>query len=267
MPAALQQALGDGIFNKVMALQGEVFRDVPGRRTIRVRLNDRLYFAKLHYGVGWREIFKNLFSLRWPILSAMTEWRAIQRLGQIGISTTPAVACGCRGINPAHLQSFIITEDLGDITSLETLCAPWKNTPPDIRFKRRLIAAVADLARRFHDHGLNHRDFYLCHFCLDNQKLSKDELEIYLIDLHRVGIRRKIPTAARMKDIAALYFSAMDIGLTRNDYLRFLRRYRGDLRKTLKQDQAFWQQVQSRARKLYHKFHGRWPVTPFDVLG
>ena len=43
------------------------------------------------------------------------------------------------------------------------------------------------------------------------------------------------------------------------------RLYRGNLRETLNKDRAFWQQVQTRARKLYHKFHGRWPHTPFDA--
>ena len=37
-------------------LQGEVFRDVPGRRTLRVELAGKFYFVKLHYGVGWGEV-------------------------------------------------------------------------------------------------------------------------------------------------------------------------------------------------------------------
>lgn len=243
-----------------MQLHGVVFRDVVGRQTIRVTLGGNSYFVKQHFGVGWGEIFKNLLTGRLPILGAATEWQAIQRLNELGIPTTPAVAFASRGHNPARQQSFVITRDLGDIVSLETLCANWKANPPDPAFKRRLILAVAALARKLHDNGLNHRDFYICHLCLDRVRLAHGEILLYLIDLHRVGIRDVISPTARMKDIAALYFSALDIGLTRRDCLRFIRHYRD----TLRTERKFWRQVDIRARKLYDKFHGCMPVTPFD---
>jgi heptose I phosphotransferase len=263
MPPELGDAFGtQDAFERVMALEGEVFRDVRGRRTIRFESKGRSYFAKLHYGVGWGEIFKNLLTLRLPIVSAKTEWDAIHRLDQIGIPTTPAVAYGCQGLSPAALRSFVITQDLGDIVSLETLCADWASAPPDGRFKRRLIVAVAELARKLHDHGLNHRDFYLCHLCMDRQQVTKEALRLYLIDLHRVGIRSEIREVDRMKDIAALYFSAMHCGLSRRDILRFLRHYRPQgLRATLADDASFWRKVNVRAERLYLKFHGKMPVT------
>jgi heptose I phosphotransferase len=249
-------------FDSIMQLHGEVFRDVPGRKTIRVRIGGKCYFVKQHFGVGWREIFKNLTSAKWPVLTAATEWRAIARLERLGIPTTPPVAYGVRGLDPARLQSFLMTEDLGDIVSLETLCADWQQTPPDPAFKRRLLIKVAELARKLHDGGMNHRDFYICHICLDNARLAQGEIYLYLIDLHRVGIRRHIRRTDRMKDMAAMYFSSMEAGLTRRDYLRFLRHYRGqDLRSIFGTQTAFWQQVTARAVRLYVKFHGRMPVT------
>ena len=248
-------------FEQVMALSGVVFRDAPARRTLRFELLGKSYFAKLHSGVGWREIFKNLLTLRLPILSAMAEVHAIRKFNELGIPTTPLVAYGCRGISPASLQSFVITEDLGDIISLETLCADWKNNPPDARLKRRLIVAVAKIARTLHGNGLNHRDFYICHFCLDKQRLISGEIHLYLIDLHRVGIRDKIRPDVRMKDLAALYFSAMDAGLNKRDYLRFLRTYRQrPLHEVLSSEHNFWEKVEKRAIQLYLKYHGNIPV-------
>jgi heptose I phosphotransferase len=44
-----------------------------------------------------------------------------------------------------------------------------------------------------------------------------------------------------------------------------LRRYRQrPLRRIFAEEGAFWQRVDARARKLYFKFHKRWPATPFD---
>lgn len=259
IPADIRALLPAGdAFEQIMALQGEVFRDVPGRKTIKVELGGQSYFIKQHFGVGWKEIFKNLLTGRLPILGADTEWRAIHKLGALGIATTPAIAYASRGCNPAKRRSFIVTRDLGDIVSLEDYCRDWAAQPPAPRLKRKLIEAVADIARRLHDHGLNHRDFYICHFCLDNARLAGGDILLYLIDLHRVGMRDVVHPTARMKDIAALYFSAMDAGLGRRDYLRFVRHYRGGLH-TLIEKRPFWQQVETRARQLYRKFHGRWP--------
>ncbi len=52
-----------------------------------------------------------------------------------------------------------------------------------------------------------------------------------------------------MKDIAALYFSAMDIGLSKEDFDFFKQYYCQSL------PDQFWTQVKQRASKLYAKFH------------
>jgi hypothetical protein len=204
------------------------------------------YFVKQHFGIGWGEVLKNLLSLKKPVLGAMTEVHAIEKIAALGIATTPLVAYGQHGCNPASIQSFLMTEDLGDITSLEDLCKDWKAHPPHPAFKRKLIIAAAKVARTIHENGVNHRDFYLCHLCLDNRDLTN--VNLYLIDLHRVLIHTTPSMKANMKDIAALYFSSMDIGLTARDYLRFKMHYQ-------KQTNAFWEQVTQRATKLYAKFN------------
>jgi heptose I phosphotransferase len=267
LPDALRNVFAGDAFEQIMRLGGRIFRDVPGRKTVQVELAGQSYFIKQHFGVGWGEVFKNLSSLRLPIFGAATEWKAIRRLTEIGIPTTPAVAYGERGCNPVTRESFVITRDLGDIVSLEDFCRDWPQNPPPLRLKRQLLAEVARLARLLHGHGMNHRDFYLCHFCLDRALLEKGQVRLYLIDLHRVGIRARIAPSARMKDLAALYFSVLDIGLSRRDCVRFVRLYRDAPLRTLPKETGLWRRVDSRARKLYHKFHGRWPVTPFDRHG
>ena len=81
-------------FDQALQMQGTAFRDVPGRKTIRVQLDGKSYFIKQHFGVGWGEIFKNLLSFKLPIISAKTEKLAIEKLGEVGISTTPLVGFG-----------------------------------------------------------------------------------------------------------------------------------------------------------------------------
>ncbi|MDR2689030.1 MAG: lipopolysaccharide core heptose(I) kinase RfaP [Azoarcus sp.] len=217
---------GQDPFAAVDALHGKVFRELEGRRTFRVEIAGRAYFVKIHHGVGWGEILKNLACLRLPVLGAANEWRAIARLDTLGVGVPSAAAFGQRGANPARLHSFLVTEELAPTVSLEDFCRDWPIAPPPPALKRALIARVADMARRMHEGGVNHRDFYLCHFLLHTHPApAPGDLRLSIIDLHRAQIRARTPRRWRDKDLAGLYFSALDIGLTRRDRLRFLAAY------------------------------------------
>src|SRR5690606_29276776 len=119
------------------------------------------YFAKIHLGIGWLEICKDLLQLRKPVLGAENEWLAIQRLRELDIDTMTAVAYGQRGTNPATQQSFIVTEDLHNTISLEDYCAGWPTQPPPLKFKRALLSRLASVSHTLHSHGICHRDYYI----------------------------------------------------------------------------------------------------------
>jgi heptose I phosphotransferase len=242
-------------FEHIMSLEGEVFRAVARRKTVRVQIENKNYFAKLHWGVGWREIFKNLLQLRLPIIGAKNEWRAIQRLQQLNIATMQLAGYGCQGINPAKQKSFVITEELTNTISLEDFCREWAKQPPTPSLKMALIKKISMIARTLHENGVNHRDFYLCHFLLDRDTLKTPEhLKLFLIDLHRVQLRKKTPARWKIKDIAGLYFSCLDVGLSKKDVFRFIKIYRGQsLKNIFRDEKAFWLRVQKRAFALYQK--------------
>lgn len=251
-------------FMELAKLDGKIYRELEGRKTFRFEKDGKGYFAKLHWGVGWKEIFKNLLYGRLPVLGAKNEWLAIQRLEQLNIPTMHLVGYGCRGWNPAHLKSFIITEELAPIISLQDLCQQWPKTPPSFSIKKSIIEQTAKIARTLHEQGANHRDFYICHFLLDTSmgldNLTANNVLLYLIDLHRVQLRHHTPQRWRTKDISGLYFSCMDIGLTKRDIFRFIKIYRNKtLRQTLLEDKTFWRQVQKRAVKLYYKTFKQMP--------
>lgn len=249
-------------FVAVQGVRGEVYRDKEGRTTQRFEFEGEPYFLKLHRGVGWAEILKNLLQLRLPVLGAEDEWRAIDFLHRHGVGTMNAVAYGKRGLNPARLLSFLVTEELQGVVSLEDYCEPWPQRPPAMAEKRLLIRYVANMARTMHEQGMNHRDFYLCHILLAADWDRQSIPPLYLIDLHRAQIRSRVPRRWLVKDLGALCFSAADIGLTRRDLLRFIRAYTGmPLREALA-DHKLWSQVCRRAVKLYRRDFGRDPELP-----
>lgn len=243
-------------FVAVEKLQGEVFRELEARRTLRTAVSGRGYFVKIHRGIGWAEIVKNLVCMRLPVLGASNEWLAIKRLEQLGVSTMKGVAFGNRGINPATQHSFIVTEELTPTISLEDYCRDWPKQPPPPALKRALIRRVADMAGRMHRGGINHRDFYICHFLLATEpEPTPDKLTLSLIDLHRAQIRSATPCRWRDKDLAALYFSALDIGLTQRDIFRFLITYFSlPLRAILHNEADLLTKLQNEARQLQARY-------------
>jgi heptose I phosphotransferase len=242
-------------FVAVEALQGEVFRELEARRTLRTEVDGKGYFVKIHRGIGWAEIAKNLLTAKLPVLGAGQEWQAIQRLREAGVASMTAVAYGERGSNPADQHSFIITEELAPTIDLEVLSLNWVKQPPETALKRALIAEVARMVGMMHRAGVNHRDCYICHFLLhtDTPVTAKD-FKLSVIDLHRAQVRPRITRRWRDKDLAALYFSALDIGLTRRDKLRFLRDYfQQPLRRVLKDEAALLGWLDGKANKLYDR--------------
>lgn len=245
---------GTDPFERVARLEGTVYRAVANRRTLRFEAAGRAYFAKIHGGVGWREIFKNLLTLRAPVTGARNEFEACRHLERCGIAAPTVAGFGERGWNPARRTSFVVCDALDAHESLEDLTADWDRRPPDPVTKRRLVVAVARFVRALHDAGVNHRDLYICHLLLDRRACAEGRIALAVLDLHRAGIHRRVPGRWLRRDLAAVLFSVLDLPLTRRDWLRFLRAYRGrPLREVLTSERRLWRAVYRRALRLYRK--------------
>lgn len=256
----------ENTFDWLLTIDGKVHRAVKNRRTLEFALNGRTYFIKIHRAAGWREVLKNVLYGRAPIVSAEPEWRAIEKLSATGVATPVVSGKGLRGKSPAHLESFVITDALEGMISLEDLARHWGGVQgrQRVMLKLALLQRIAAIARRLHSAGMNHRDFYLCHFLVRDRDWNAwrpdDALDLVLIDLHRVQIRAEVPKRWRVKDLGGLLFSALDAGLTRRDLLRFLAAYREQpWREVLRHEPGFWRKVGKNAERLYRPFHHREP--------
>lgn len=233
---------------------GDVYRAREGRRTLRFALGQDRYFLKLHSGIGWRMLWGDLLRGRRPVVGARDEYRALAALARAGVNTLSVAAFASAGRNPARRRSLIVTDALRGTVSLEDACARWRHSPPPFTLRLAVVRQVATIARQMHGAGINHRDFYLCHFHLCEASASANAPRLYLIDLHRAQVRRRVPRRWRVKDLAALYFSALDCGLTRRDALRFIRHYAGgNLRRALAAEGSLWRQVERRAQRMQRR--------------
>jgi hypothetical protein len=221
----------ESVFSAIMDLAGDSKRSIDRRETLRLEIDGQAYFLKKHRGVGWNEIIKNLGSLKRPIVSARTEWVGIQQLEALGISTLSPVGFGERGCNPAEIHSFLMTRELEGMVKLSVIHEQIDQLPAaqTTLIRRSLIIAVAKLAKRFHEAGCAHSDFYLCHFMVKDRDWSLfkegDTLDLHLIDLHRMQLYRSLPLSKQIKEIGALFFSATHLQLTKAEQDLFIENY------------------------------------------
>ena len=244
----------DKVFEKIFILEGEDYRLVKTRRTFRFEAGGKGYFAKVHHGIGWKEILKDILQLKLPILGAENEYQAIRHLEKAGVDTMSCAAYGRRGTNPAVQKSFIITDELSGMVSLEDFSQ-------DASFEKIRLKILRTLALnlgKMHRSGLNHRDCYICHFLLDPDAARSGNIKLHVIDLHRAQIRKKVPFRYQVKDVAGILFSSFDLLPTRREILRFIRIYsQNSLSIELRQNIRFWKAVQKTAEKLYQKEFGK----------
>lgn len=268
-PSIMHSLADRDLFGEIMGLDGDVYRHHKNRRTIRAEIGGQRYFVKAHGPSGWFEVFKNLYRMRLPVLTAKPEYLAITRLHELNIPTLTCVGYGRRGYNPAKLESFIITEALESHQSLETLSKTWVTLPARqrLRLTRRAILEIGRIARTLHTNGLNHRDFYLGHFMTADRDWSTwtpdEPMTMHLIDLHRMQIRGHTPLRWLIKDLSGLLFSVFDLDLSRHDYLRFLKVYWGrDWKRRFRRTRLLRRVVIARAVTLYRRKQGRLPRIP-----
>jgi hypothetical protein len=216
----LLRANGLESFEQFMALSGgKVFRDFPGRRTVRLELKQadggvQAVFLK-RYESGYLSPARRwLRRLGWPGAEdeAGREWLAIQQVGALGIRTATPVALGQEAANSTATRSFLMTTEIpGAVDGIA-----WAEQLP-ARERRRFLLHVAELARRFHAAGLVHKDFYLGHVLVSP---AAGEPELFLIDLQRAVRPCCLRARWVAKDLGALAYSMYNAGGCRTDLLR-----------------------------------------------
>ena len=210
-------------FDDFMRLEGVVVKSaVRERSTQRLDLEGVTVYVKKHFLPGIGEILKNLFRFRFP-LGALTEWRALLAFHAHNIPTITPI---CAGRKPLlwkiEKESFLLTDDLGEASRLDDFLKIKGDIPCRgnvLETKKRILENLADITRRMHSAGINHRDYYLCHILMDNSE------RLYVIDLHRVNIRDKVGKRWMVKDLAALLFSSLEVPVTHGQRVAFYKRY------------------------------------------
>ncbi len=255
-------------FENCMQLTGEIYKQKDNRCTLRFEINGTGYFIKQHTSLGRRAYWQCLKRLSLSVPHALNEVKAIEDFHDMNIPTLDLASYGEQGTHPADKQSFLITKALDNTLSLETLFSGTQR----ISFSNTLniIKQLAEISRTLHGHQYIHRDFYLCHFLVDETIFNSDSKTrptVFVIDLHRAQKIKFRKKHWQIKELGDLYFSTFDTTLTQKDYFRFLKHYfQLPLRTILNEHQNWLKKIQRRAQKLYRKACAKNIVRPQNTL-
>jgi heptose I phosphotransferase len=185
-----------------------------------------MYLKKHRRRTWWTRLWAKLGLAPRPG-AGRVEARNARALAACGIPVMRVVACGDKLHDDGRFESFLLTEELAGYSELEgflrsRFAAAETRTDPDLA---RLLVQVADIARRFHAAGYNHRDFNCYHFLV--KELSPGRIDVRLIDLQRVQHRRWLRRRWIVKDLAQLASTAPEGCIRCREKVAFLRQYLG----------------------------------------
>jgi len=188
------------------AVQSEAVKTaVPTRGTSRAYLKDPFggsdieVYIKRYLKPSARDRFKCAVSLK-PVFSdgALHEWDALCRFHALGLKTMiPIAAADC-----GQRRTCNLTLGITGYIRASDLFADRSLTDPARR--QNIIKKFGKLLGMMHASGLAHQDFYLVHLFI---KSSEDDA-VYLIDLQRTIMQRKLAKRWRVKDLAQIMFSS-----------------------------------------------------------
>lgn len=192
---------------------------LESRQTLRLETPHGAFYIKRYPKRVQSGSKLNLVSKSFTSL-AMREWHVLNLLQDLDVPTMHTAAC-----LESPTQAALITFGLDAPRTLEQIAQEEWATMPTKR-RANFTSNVGSILRRMHDGGVNHRDFYLVHL-----RVSADD-KVYVTDLNRADIRKFVGRRWRVKDLAALQFSA-PTSISNTDRARCLKAYvnGGKLRK------------------------------------
>jgi hypothetical protein len=223
-------AAGSGWLDRIMTEHiTDKLHEKQGRSIARWSLPGLTLYLKRHYSLPPMHglAARLLPGLAWS--PGLQEWHHLKWAEQQGLPVPRALAAAEWRGPGFTLQSFLAVEELAGMLPLHEAIPLAKRSLSPWGFsiwKRRLITELARLSAELHGRHAFHKDLYLCHFYIAEADCSavpesfRDRA--VMIDFHRLGWHRITAAWYRIKDLAQLLSSTMNVaGLTDADRLRF----------------------------------------------
>ncbi|MBN1344165.1 MAG: hypothetical protein JXQ73_15880 [Phycisphaerae bacterium] len=223
-------------------------------RRIERRIDGQPFVAYLKWyaPASWHRRLAQRFRGR-SASGALIELQRIRRLHEIGVSVPTALAFG-QGLSFGRFNSFLLLSSMEHWPTLEEIAHSQRFREPLAvpSARRRLIAAVANLARRLHAAGIANPSLYSRHVVVES--LDADPIRVGMIDLEDLELDVRITDRVRSADLGALALTLQPSAASLADRARFIRAYAeanrldAPMRALLREIDRFYQQNKHRRR-------------------
>ncbi|VAX40631.1 hypothetical protein MNBD_PLANCTO02-1402 [hydrothermal vent metagenome] len=199
--------------------QLEIIKNGPHRTVYHLKLLSGGYFLK-HFKADDKKT-----KLRQLVTScrAELEYRAVQRVAELGIPTFETVAIGkqYQFTNWGVTDNYLVSKEITNVISVQDYVNNTGHAIPAI-VRHQLATKLGDIVGTLHNGGLLHRDLHSDNLLM---KITDDQqLHLWLIDLHAVSFVKKISIQQIEKNLSLLIPSFFR-HLTKSDFLRFFCSY------------------------------------------
>lgn len=231
---------------------GVRLRNAADRENWRLELVDaagrrQAFDLKVHRQRTWRTRLQSWLGRRAVDSPGFNEAAGAVWLGRCGVGTTAVAAWGQRLTRDGWAESFVLTEELTGYTRLDQYLEqfdPCNNRQRESL--RRLMRAVARVARQFHQLGCQHREFFSCHLLV--RETPTGDYDVRLTDLQRCE-QRRFRKRWMINDLAQLSYSTCGQRVSPSLRLAFFKAYRGVTRLATR-DKQFVRQVLARQSRI-----------------
>lgn len=187
------------------------------RQTMRCEApSGRVFYVKRYNSPPGESFWVGLLARQFSTPAAR-EWAVLRRLERLNVAAPHPAACIEERDGRRITRAALITVGLPAKLSLEQLIREQDLTP---RRRQHFARELGNMLRAMHEGGVNHRDFYLVHI-----RVGEDD-KLYVTDLNRADIRKRVTRRWRVKDVAALLHSS-PAKVTATDKARFAKAYFG----------------------------------------
>ena len=198
---------------------------------------------------GWRSPIRFYLSPALPS-RAWTSWEVAQALNKVAARTPRPIYVYTRRRHGFIIENYLIS---ASINPHQTLRVFLKSDASRLMMEK----AVKDLAlsiARMHKAGIQHRDFTTANFLVNEQG------EVYIVDLNRARLRRRLSNRRRLADLARLNFNARNPELGAHLSHLFFKVYRAETGVTIDWEKGYrifrhrWQRLKGWKKRLRRPF-------------
>lgn len=157
---------------------------------------ERLYVKREQAAQG-KYVLKHVAGGRGPWGKPRLEFEVLRRVRDAGVECPRPVACLQDG--PWPVRGALMLADLGDLPPLNDYLGSGRLDGPGRR--EAFFARLGREVGRLHEAGINQPDLFANHIFVGE---AADQWRIVLIDFQRSLCHRSLPTARRVRDLAAL---------------------------------------------------------------